>query len=88
MLIPFIVTIETISNLIRPGTLAVRLTANIHAGHLLPTLLGNNRPSIRHTLSTILITAQIFLLILEAAIAAIQSYVFAILRTVYSREVN
>jgi len=29
MLIPFIVIIETISNLIRPGTLAVRLTANI-----------------------------------------------------------
>jgi len=29
MLIPFIVIIETISNLIRAGTLAVRLTANI-----------------------------------------------------------
>jgi F0F1-type ATP synthase membrane subunit a len=32
---PFIVIIEIISNLIRPGTLAVRLTANIIAGHLL-----------------------------------------------------
>jgi F0F1-type ATP synthase membrane subunit a len=31
-------------NLIRPGTLAVRLTANIIAGHLLLTLLGNNGP--------------------------------------------
>ena len=69
MLIPFIVIIETISNLIRPGTLAVRLTANIIAGHLLLTLLGNNGPSIRHTLLTVLITAQIFLLILEAAAA-------------------
>jgi len=35
------VIIETIKNLIRPGTLAVRLTANIIAGHLLLTLLGN-----------------------------------------------
>jgi len=88
ILIPFIVVIETISNLIRPGTLAVRLTANIIAGHLLLTLLGNNGPSISHTLLTVLITAQILLLILEAAVAIIQSYVFAILRTLYSREVN
>ena len=86
--VPFIVIIETISNLIRPGTLAVRLTANIIARHLLLTLLGNNGPSLRHTLLTILITAHILLLILEAAVAVIQSYVFAILRTLYSREVN
>jgi F-type H+-transporting ATPase subunit a len=45
MIIPFIVIVETISNLIRPGTLAVRLTANIIAGQLLLTLLGNNEPS-------------------------------------------
>jgi F-type H+-transporting ATPase subunit a len=83
ILIPFIVIIETISNLIRPGTLAVRLTANIIAGHQLLTLLGNNGPSIRHTILTVLITAQILLLILEAAVALIQSYVFAILRTLY-----
>jgi len=48
IVIPFIVIIETISNLIRSGTLAVRLTANIIAGHLLLTLLGNNGPSIKH----------------------------------------
>jgi len=88
ILIPFMVIIETIRNLIRPGTLAVRLTANIIAGHLLLTLLGNNGPSIRHTLLTVLITAQILLLILDAAVAVIQSYVFAILRNLYSREVN
>jgi F-type H+-transporting ATPase subunit a len=82
------VIIETISNLIQPGTSPVRLTANITAGHLLLTLLGNNGPSIRHTILTVLITTQILLLILEAAVAVIQLYVFAILRTLYSREVN
>jgi len=44
-------------------------------------LLGNNGPSTSHTLFTVLITAQIPLLILEAAVYTIQSHVFAILRT-------
>nr|YP_009350147.1 ATP synthase F0 subunit 6 [Alyscotermes kilimandjaricus]AQP27775.1 ATP synthase F0 subunit 6 [Alyscotermes sp. SAF6]AQP30144.1 ATP synthase F0 subunit 6 [Alyscotermes sp. B TB-2017]QXT43989.1 ATP synthase F0 subunit 6 [aff. Alyscotermes/Astratotermes sp. BDIT11-5-1c]QXT44106.1 ATP synthase F0 subunit 6 [Alyscotermes sp. CAM159]AQP26412.1 ATP synthase F0 subunit 6 [Alyscotermes kilimandjaricus] len=88
MLMPFMVIIETISNLIRPGTLAVRLTANMIAGHLLLTLLGNNGPAMSHTMLTVLITAQILLLILEGAVAIIQSYVFAILSTLYSSEVN
>nr|AQP27261.1 ATP synthase F0 subunit 6 [Astalotermes sp. BDIT120] len=88
LLMPFMVIIETISNLIRPGTLAVRLTANMIAGHLLLTLLGNNGPGLSHTLLTVLITAQILLLILEGAVAVIQSYVFAILSTLYSSEVN
>nr|QAX91198.1 ATP synthase F0 subunit 6 [Parrhinotermes aequalis] len=87
-LMPFMVVIETISNLIRPGTLAVRLTANMIAGHLLLTLLGNNGPTLNNTLLTVLIIAQILLLILESAVAVIQSYVFAILSALYSSEVN
>lgn len=87
-LIPFIVCIETISNIIRPGTLAVRLAANIIAGHLLLTLLGNTGPSISYIILSTLIIAQIALLVLESAVAIIQSYVFAVLRTLYSREVN
>lgn len=88
VLIPFIVCIETIRNIIRPGTLAVRLTANIIAGHLLLTLLGNTGPSISTILVRVLLIVQIALLILESAVAIIQSYVFAVLRTLYSREVN
>lgn len=88
ILIPFIVCIETIRNIIRPGTLAVRLTANIIAGHLLLTLLGNTGPSISYFLVTFLLVGQIALLVLESAVAIIQSYVFAVLRTLYSREVN
>ena len=85
---PFIVLIETIRNIIRPGTLAVRLTANIIAGHLLITLLRNNGCSIRSYFIIILVIIQILLLILESAVAVIQSYVIAILRTLYSSEVN
>lgn len=87
VLIPFIVCIETISNVIRPGTLAVRLTANIIAGHLLLTLIGNTGNSLSTFLLSFLILGQIALLVLESAVAIIQSYVFAILSTLYSREV-
>lgn len=86
ILIPFIVCIETIRNIIRPGTLAVRLTANIIAGHLLLTLIGNTGNSLSLILLYFLIFRQIALLILEAAVAIIQSYVFAVLTTLYSRE--
>lgn len=88
ILIPFIVCIETIRNIIRPGTLAVRLAANIIAGHLLLTLLGNTGPSLSYAIVSLLLIGQIALLILESAVAIIQSYVFAVLSTLYSSEVN
>lgn len=88
VLIPFMVCIETIRNVIRPGTLAVRLAANIIAGHLLITLLGNTGPRLSLTILRFLIIGQIALLVLESAVAIIQSYVFAVLRTLYSSEVN
>nr|WRK84354.1 ATP synthase F0 subunit 6 [Parasesarma affine] len=87
-LMPFMVLIETISNVIRPGTLAIRLAANMIAGHLLLTLLGGVGPSLSLSLLSILITAQILLLILESAVAIIQSYVFAVLSTLYTGEIN
>lgn len=88
VLMPFMVCIETIRNVIRPGTLAVRLAANIIAGHLLLTLLGNTGPSLTYSILSLLIVAQIALLVLESAVAIIQSYVFAVLRTLYASEVN
>nr|QBF44146.1 ATP synthase F0 subunit 6 [Corethrella condita] len=88
VLMPFMVCIETISNVIRPGTLAVRLAANMIAGHLLMTLLGNTGPTMSMLLISVLLITQIALLILESAVAIIQSYVFAILSTLYSSEVN
>nr|YP_010734279.1 ATP synthase F0 subunit 6 [Schrankia costaestrigalis]WEH00713.1 ATP synthase subunit 6 [Schrankia costaestrigalis] len=88
ILMPFMVLIETISNIIRPGTLAVRLTANMIAGHLLMTLLSSTSNNLSFYLIFFLIMIQILLLILESAVAVIQSYVIAILSTLYSSEVN
>nr|AVE15649.1 ATP synthase F0 subunit 6 [Popa spurca spurca] len=87
-LMPFMVCIETISNIIRPGTLAIRLAANMIAGHLLMTLLGNTGSTMMMPLLPLLIITQILLLTLESAVAIIQSYVFAVLSTLYSSEVN
>nr|AML26269.1 ATP synthase F0 subunit 6 [Leiodidae sp. BMNH 1274324] len=87
ILMPFMVCIETISNIIRPGTLAIRLAANMIAGHLLMTLLGNTGPSMNLLMLNLLIIVQFLLLLLESAVAIIQSYVFAILSTLYSSEV-
>nr|YP_009757477.1 ATP synthase F0 subunit 6 [Bruchidius uberatus]QIM59424.1 ATP synthase F0 subunit 6 [Bruchidius uberatus] len=88
ILMPFMVLIESISNIIRPGTLAIRLSANMIAGHLLMTLLGSTGPSLSLIFVNLLIIVQILLLVLETAVSIIQSYVFAVLSTLYSSEVN
>jgi len=87
-LIPFMVLIESIRNVIRPITLSVRLIANIVAGHLLITLLGNQTAVASNIILVRLLITQILLLTLERAVAIIQSYVFAVLTTLYSREIT
>nr|UWI71997.1 ATP synthase F0 subunit 6 [Neuroctenus yunnanensis] len=87
ILMPFMVCIETISNIIRPGSLAVRLTANMIAGHLLMTLLGNNATSASNIAILIILTIQLGLMWFETAVSLIQAYVFTILSTLYSSEV-
>nr|YP_010431981.1 ATP synthase F0 subunit 6 [Abrus daozhenensis]USS62516.1 ATP synthase F0 subunit 6 [Abrus daozhenensis] len=86
VLMPFMVMIESISNIIRPGSLAVRLTANMIAGHLLMTLLGNNLID-NLMLMTILMWLFMGLILFELAVAFIQSYVFMTLSTLYSSEI-
>nr|QSJ48957.1 ATP synthase F0 subunit 6 [Loxodonta cyclotis] len=88
-LIPMIIIIETISLLIRPVTLAVRLTANITAGHLLIHLTGTatlTLLSIHSTTITVTFVTVILLTILELAVALIQAYVFALLISLYLHE--
>nr|BAF96957.1 ATPase subunit 6 [Mammuthus primigenius] len=88
-LIPMIIIIETISLLIRPVTLAVRLTANITAGHLLIHLTGTaalTLLSIHSMTITVTFITVVVLTILELAVALIQAYVFALLISLYLHE--
>nr|YP_011009662.1 ATP synthase F0 subunit 6 [Hygia bidentata]WPV77654.1 ATP synthase F0 subunit 6 [Hygia bidentata] len=87
MLMPFMVLIETISSLIRPGSLAVRLTANMIAGHLLMSLLGNNSLNIYELWLPLIMLMQMTLMLFEMAVALIQAYVFSVLSTLYYSEV-
>ena len=87
-LIPVIVIIETVSNVIRPGTLSIRLAANIVAGHLLLTLLGSQVPNAQGIVLLVLMGRLILLLCLELAVACIQAYVFTILRSLYLNELR
>nr|YP_009728007.1 ATP synthase F0 subunit 6 [Platypus contaminatus]QIA44532.1 ATP synthase F0 subunit 6 [Platypus contaminatus] len=88
ILLPFLVIVETISNIIRPGTLAVRLSANMIAGHLLLTLMSNSCTMSPMILSWTIVVSQMALMILELAVAFIQAYVFSILTTLYLSEIN
>ena len=85
-LMPIMVLIETVRSIIRPGTLAVRLAANIVAGHLLLVLLGSQGANLRGLLLLGLIVALVALLTLECAVACIQAYVFTILSSLYINE--
>nr|YP_010490387.1 ATP synthase F0 subunit 6 [Leucolepas longa]UWM12873.1 ATP synthase F0 subunit 6 [Leucolepas longa] len=87
ILMPFMVLIESISNIIRPITLAVRLAANLTAGHLLLILLGESMVNSSIMISVSVTAAQFALLTLETAVATIQAYVFATLTTLYASEV-
>nr|AJR19257.1 ATP synthase F0 subunit 6 [Thremma gallicum] len=86
-LMSFMVLIESISNFIRPGTLAVRLMANMIAGHLLITLLSNMNLNVPTLMIPLISLVMFMLLTLESAVSIIQAYVFTILSTLYSSEV-
>nr|YP_010535419.1 ATP synthase F0 subunit 6 [Amblyomma tholloni]QLD97054.1 ATP synthase F0 subunit 6 [Amblyomma tholloni]QLD97067.1 ATP synthase F0 subunit 6 [Amblyomma tholloni]UYB78006.1 ATP synthase F0 subunit 6 [Amblyomma tholloni] len=81
----FMVIIETVSNLIRPITLSVRLTANMISGHLLIHLLSSMMMQLHFFFFMLII--MIMLLILETAVALIQSFVFMTLISLYISEV-
>nr|YP_009184275.1 ATP synthase F0 subunit 6 [Cabassous tatouay]ALO62271.1 ATP synthase F0 subunit 6 [Cabassous tatouay] len=85
-LIPMLIVIETISLFIQPMALAVRLTANITAGHLLIHLIGGATlalMSISPTTASITFMILVLLTILEFAVALIQAYVFTLLVSLY-----
>nr|UGK73286.1 ATP synthase F0 subunit 6 [Paradorydium reflexanum] len=85
LLIPLMIIIETISNMIRPLALSVRLSANMIAGHLLMTLLGNKLTT--KIIIIMFISMTSMLMIFELAVAMIQSYVFVTLSNLYFSEI-
>ena len=85
-LMPILLIIETISLLIQQIALAVRLTANITAGHLLIHLIGGATLaliSISTTIAFITFIILVLLTVLEFAVAIIQAYVFTLLVSLY-----
>nr|ABA39030.1 ATP synthase F0 subunit 6 [Pseudastur albicollis costaricensis]ABA39038.1 ATP synthase F0 subunit 6 [Pseudastur albicollis ghiesbreghti]ADA58070.1 ATP synthase F0 subunit 6 [Pseudastur albicollis]ADA58072.1 ATP synthase F0 subunit 6 [Pseudastur albicollis] len=88
-LIPALILIESVSLLIRPLALGVRLTANLTAGHLLIQLISTATTALLPILPTVsALTTLILLLltILEIAVAMIQAYVFVLLLSLYLQE--
>nr|QXP99774.1 ATP synthase F0 subunit 6 [Melanoides tuberculata] len=87
---PFLILIETVSILVRPITLSVRLMANMSAGHIVLTLIGNYLtvsifmiPSLNMFM---LLSIQVSYTIFEFGISMIQAYIFCLLITLYSDE--
>nr|ALR69358.1 ATP synthase F0 subunit 6 [Bemisia tabaci] len=78
-LISFMVLIETISSLIRPWSLSIRIMANMISGHLLMTLLGN--------CGFYMFLVQLILFFFEFFVCFIQAFVFSVLLTLYSSEI-
>nr|QHQ98461.1 ATP synthase subunit 6 [Quadristernoseta cf. intermedia XFX-2019] len=87
MLSFFMVLIETVSNIIRPITLSVRLTANLIAGHLLMSLMSSIYENFQ-ILFPLLSPLLMMLTTLEYAVAMIQSYVFITLTSLYLTEIE
>nr|YP_009582103.1 ATP synthase F0 subunit 6 [Nassarius foveolatus]QBK82126.1 ATP synthase F0 subunit 6 [Nassarius foveolatus] len=87
---PFLVIIETVSIMVRPITLSVRLTANMSAGHIVLTLIGNYLTASFFLSSVfsmlLLLSIQVLYTIFEFGISLIQAYIFCLLITLYSDE--
>nr|ALS46287.1 ATP synthase F0 subunit 6 [Glycera fallax] len=85
---PFLVLIETISMLVRPITLSVRLAANMSAGHIVLGLIGVYASSALFlptaSPAVTLMLIQILYTIFEMGICMIQAYIFCLLLTLYA----
>ena len=83
-LLPLIYPLELISHMVRPFTLAVRLFANMVAGHMvLATLLGLILMFKHIGVAGLSVAAAVALSFLELLVAFLQAYVFTFLATLY-----
>jgi len=86
ILLFILIPIEIFSYFIRMFSLAIRLTANIFAGHTLVHIVSAfvlNLASINFWLFLLGIVPLILILILEFGVAFLQAYVFTILLSIY-----
>ncbi|RMH03236.1 MAG: F0F1 ATP synthase subunit A [Nitrospirae bacterium] len=82
-LVPLMIPIELISQLARPFSLAVRLFANMTAGHVILGVLFSLTLAGGLLLGWLPFAFTVALYILEVGIAFIQAYIFTILTCVY-----
>ncbi|MEI6485589.1 MAG: F0F1 ATP synthase subunit A [Sphingomonadales bacterium] len=86
---PLVAAIEFLSFLSRPFTLAIRLFANMTAGHVLMKVFGGFVVSLGAfealpvVLGIVPLTVNVALTALELLIAVVQAYVFALLASIY-----
>jgi len=81
-LLLLLVPIELLSYFIRPFTLAIRLFANMLAGHTMLAIFAGFAASIG-LLGVLPLGIDVLLVALEILVAALQAYVFAILTCLY-----
>jgi F-type H+-transporting ATPase subunit a len=85
----FVFVIEVLSFLSRPFTLAIRLFANMTAGHVLLQTFGTfvvalgSIGALPYVLGTVPLAVSVALCALELLIAVVQAYVFALLASLY-----
>lgn len=82
-MMPLVVPIEIISQLARPLSLAVRLFANMTAGHTILFVLFTLTTSLAIYLKWLPFSISVVLYLLEVLVAFIQAYIFAVLSAVY-----
>ena len=85
VLLLLLVPIEIISYFIRPFSLAIRLFANMLAGHTMLAIFGGFAASVG-LLAILPVALDVAILALEVLVAALQAYVFAILTCLYLRD--
>lgn len=86
ILLPILIPIEIFSYLIRLFSLAIRLAANILAGHTLVHIIVSfilNVTKVDFLLSILFVIPLFLILILEFGVAMLQAYVFTVLVCIY-----
>jgi len=89
VLMLIVVPIEVVSFLSRPFTLAIRLFANMTAGHVLLKVFGGfivalgSFHALPYVFGLVPLTVNVALTALELLIAVVQAYVFALLASIY-----